>query len=144
VAACFLALAGCAPEYGDYGYAISDSTVAAPRKPATRRIPGPSQVLLTPEQKPDCDADAAVAEKAQSPPTRVARREQEGRPAGTSDASSAQTAIAPPQPDANVDMALRIKLEYERECYKQAESRVRERLQRLQAWTAEAIKASGR
>lgn len=143
VGALVLALAGCAPDYVDYGYAVSDNVVAAPRKPpAAKRISAPSQALLTPEHKPDCEADAAVAERAKSPPTRVARREGEEAPANTSDVSDAQRPTPPSAADA--DLALRIKLEYERECYKQAEGRVRARLQQLQAWTAETIKASGR
>jgi len=143
-AACVLALAGCAPEYGDYGYAVSDSAIAAPKKPTTRRVPAPSQALLTPERKPDCEADAAIAETAQTAPARIARREREDASASASDVSDPQRPVAPPPPAAAADLALRIKLEYERECYKQAEGRVRARLQRLQAWTAETIKASSR
>jgi hypothetical protein len=37
-----------------------------------------------------------------------------------------------------------IKLEYERECYRKAEIRVRDRLKRLQAAAAETIKAVNR
>jgi hypothetical protein len=42
--------------------------------------------------------------------------------------------------DPDVDLALRIKLEYEKECYRQAEMRVREQLTRLQA----AVKSADR
>ena len=38
-------------------------------------------------------------------------------------------------------LALRIRLEYERECYRKAEMRVRVQLEQLQASTAETIKA---
>ncbi len=129
-----LALAGCAPEYDDYAYAVSDAAVAAPRKPAGRRMPAS---LLTPERKPDCEPDAAMAQKA--PPARVAQRERED---GAATAAGMTYAQQPPAADA--ELALRIRLEYERECYKQAEGRVRARLQKLQAWTAETIKAPAR
>jgi hypothetical protein len=46
-----------------------------------------------------------------------------------------------PRSETNADLALRIKLEYERECYRQAEARVREQLRKLQASTSETIKA---
>jgi hypothetical protein len=40
--------------------------------------------------------------------------------------------------DANADLALRIKLEYERECYRQAEVRMRDRVKQLQTSTKAA------
>ncbi len=43
----------------------------------------------------------------------------------------------------NAVLALRIKLEYERECYRQAERRVRAQLLSLQALVADATKAHG-
>ena len=119
-----LALAGCAPEYDGYAYAVSDTAVAAPRKPAVRRMPAPDAALLAPERKPDCEPDAAIAQKAQ--PARVARREREDGAANAAEMTDAQ-----PLPAADADLALRIRLEYERECYKQA-------------WTADTIKASAR
>ena len=39
----------------------------------------------------------------------------------------------PTQSDPNKELATRIRLEYDRECYKQAEKRVRSQLERLQA-----------
>jgi hypothetical protein len=43
--------------------------------------------------------------------------------------------------DPNADLALRIKLEYERECYRQAEARMRDRVKQLQA-SSKAAKGS--
>jgi hypothetical protein len=43
--------------------------------------------------------------------------------------------------DGNADLALRIKLEYERECYRQAELRVRRQLKALQAAVSEEVAA---
>jgi len=50
--------------------------------------------------------------------------------------------MVPPGPaaDRDVELAARIKLEYERECYRQAELRVRERLRQLQSSVGETIK----
>jgi hypothetical protein len=56
---------------------------------------------------------------------------------------SASAAMVPPSPDADrsAELALRIKLEYERECYRQAEKRVRDRLRQLQGSVSETIKS---
>lgn len=43
-------------------------------------------------------------------------------------------------PDQNSDLALRIKLEYDKACYQQAEERTRERLNRLQSALAAKFK----
>jgi hypothetical protein len=43
--------------------------------------------------------------------------------------------------DGNADLALRIKLEYERECYRQAELRTRRQLKALQAAVSEEVAA---
>ena len=58
----------------------------------------------------------------------------------------ASAATVPPSPDAdrNAELALRIKLEYERECYRQAEMRVRERLHQLQSSIGETVKSVNR
>jgi hypothetical protein len=52
----------------------------------------------------------------------------------------------PPSPEVerNAELALRIKLEYERECYRQAEMRVRERLHQLQSSIGETVKSVNR
>jgi hypothetical protein len=64
------------------------------------------------------------------PPKPACEETADGRSAGASSTTKA-------------DLALRIKLEYERECYRQAETRVREQLLSLQAAVADARKAHG-
>jgi hypothetical protein len=111
-----LALAGCAPDYDAYTDAVSERAVTRPKKHvAAKPVPLPNQALLAPQRQPDCEAEMADAQRLAS--------------------------LAPLEPDANADLALRIKLEYERECYRQAEMRVRDRLQKLQASTTDTIKA---
>jgi len=118
-ALCALALGACAPEYKDYGYAASPSSAPRPVKAARRpTLVPPSAELLAQPRQPSCEAELADARKMAS--------------------------LAPPPPDANAELALRITLEYERECYKQAEARLRAQLQTLQAWTVETVKASKR
>ena len=117
VVICALALAGCAPAYSHHTEGVSDSPVGSKRQTAKKAIPLPSQALLVPVRKPDCEGAEQPA------------------------SSDAAAAVVPPQPETNTDLALRIKLEYERECYRQAESRVRERLQKLQASASETVKA---
>jgi hypothetical protein len=46
-----------------------------------------------------------------------------------------------PQGEVDADLALRIKLEYERECYRRAEARVRRQLRALQAAVKENVEA---
>ena len=95
---------------------VSTPPAAAPApKVAAKPIPLPAQALLTPHRQPDCESDLPDGQKVAS--------------------------LAPLQPDANADLAMRIKLDYERECYRQAELRVRESLQKLQTSTGATIKA---
>lgn len=107
-------------------------------------MPAPSQALLTPEHEPTCESDPVITDKARQAPTRVAKLQREETSAHASYVSDAQQSATPVQPATDADLALRIKLEYERECYKQAEGRVRARLQKLQAWTADIAKTSNR
>lgn len=132
VGMCLLAMGGCAPGYDDYADA-SDRPVSGARRvaaaattsPPRRPIQPPAYALVEPTPKPDC--------------------ENPDRPSGLGAAGGQQTASISPQPPSSdgEELAQRIKLEYEKQCYKQAEQRVRERLQGLQAWTAETMKASG-
>ena len=115
---CALALAGCAPAYSDY-HDISDGSVSRPNRQAAKKtIPLPSQALLASPGKPDCEG--AGQQLASADPSAV---------------------VVPPKPESNPELALRIKLEYERECYRQAETRVREQLRKLQASASDTIKA---
>src|SRR5262245_59273446 len=118
---CALFFAGCAPVYSDYTEGVSEGPVTRPRRDAAKKsartsIPVPSEALLAIPAKPDCEA------------------------AGQQLASTA--GVPSPSPtEKNADLALRIKLEYERECYRQAEVRVREQLRKLQASASETVRA---
>ena len=121
VALCALSLAGCAPVYGDYSEIATDGPRSGPRRQAAKKsarasIPLPNQTLLAVPAKPDCEAGGQQL---------------------------ASTAAVPPSPpsEKNADLALRIKLEYERECYRQAEIRVREQLRKLQASASDTVRA---
>jgi hypothetical protein len=74
----------------------------------------------------------------------VARREAllrtPPRPACETDAPDKQRDAGAAPNGAEASLALRIKLEYERECYRQAEKRVREQLRALQAAVVKAGK----
>jgi len=62
------------------------------------------------------------------------------RPACEAEPPAKQEAGAAPN-SAEANLALRIKLEYERECYRQAEMRVRRQLKALQAAVSEEVAA---
>ena len=118
VVICALALTGCVPAYSNYTESFSDGPVAGSKRQAAKKaVPLPSQALLAPQGTPDCES--------------------KGQQLASTDASVAMA----PRPETNADLALRIKLEYERECYRQAEARVRDQLRRLQASASETIKA---
>ncbi len=120
VVVCALALTGCVPAYSHHTERLSDGPVAASkRQVAKKAVPLPSQALLAPQATPDC----------------------EGKGQGQQLASTDASAAVAPRSETNADLALRIKLEYERECYRQAEARVREQLRKLQASASETIKA---
>ncbi len=120
VVVCALALTGCVPAYSHHTERLSDGPVAASkRQVAKKAVPLPSQALLAPQATPDC----------------------EGKGQGQQLASTDASAVVAPRPETNADLALRIKLEYERECYRQAEARVRQQLRKLQASASETIKA---
>ena len=113
-AVCAATLAGCAEGPYDDYHRVPTSMNTA-RRSATR-IPLPDRALLTAQPAPDC----------------------EGKPA----TPDADTSTQPSDP--NADLAFRIKLEYERECYRQGEIRARDRLRGLQESTAETVKATRR
>ena len=115
IAVCGATLVGCAEyPYDDYDMSPTASINTARR--SRTRIPLPDRALLTAQPEPDCEVKPTAPDAAKS---------------------------AEPS-DPNADLALRIKLDYERECYRKAEMRVRDRLKRLQASTAETIKAVNR
>lgn len=148
---CAGALTACAPEYSEYSdyrpRAASSAAAAAAKKSQRPEIPLPDRALLTPQPAPDCDS--APPQTAEAAPRRLANNSaaQSQNPAGASDATGSGAAATPDaavQSDPNAELALRIKIEYERECYRRAEVQVRDRLQKLQASTSETIKSVNR
>ena len=125
------ATSGCAPPYhGD--------DFPRPRTRSQSRVPLPKAALLAPQAAPDCgEAKTADARPAAGNSKRMA---------SAAVPEPASSATVPPSPDAdrNAELALRIKLEYERECYRQAEMRVRERLHQLQSSIGETVKSVNR
>ena len=123
---CALLLGGCATQelkvddvYGGYYPANSADSVASKRVAKVKpKAAPPDRALLETPPEPDCGVQ-------KSP----------GRP---QTASAATQSIPDSAGDPNADLALRIKLEYERECYRQAEARTRDRLKQLQ--TSKAAK----
>ena len=129
LAACAVALVGCAPEFDHYAMRTASSAVAPRNASAKPKIPLPDRALLEPQAEPDCG----------SAPVQ--------RAAGRSTATAAMTTPALAEGggnDPNAELALRIRLEYERECYRQAEIRVRDRLKQLQMSTTQTMRTIDR
>ena len=125
---CTATLVGCA-EYSGHTdsmpRAISTTThrsAIASRKP---KIPLPDRALLKPQDEPDCGLQVA-----QQAPNNDERTATSGMETGT---------ISRDGPSA--ELAQRIALEYERECYRMAEARVRARLRQLQFSMARMARA---
>ena len=117
-ALCGPLLVGCAGMCGEYDDGRSDprhGRASHSLAAAFRTLA--QQARLASPPKAECEEEAAAAEK--------------------------KAAQAPAERDANAELALRIRLEYERECYRQAELRVRKQLQALQSAAREAVKAAG-
>jgi hypothetical protein len=138
-----VAVGGCAPVYHDPEPVMFDAAAVGPRSSsrAKPRVALPSAGLLKPQAPPDCgEAIAADPRPAARDPNRVTT---------AAIAEPASTARMLPSPDAEQvdrtgELALRIKLEYEAECYRQAEARVRERLHQLQSSISETVKSVNR
>jgi hypothetical protein len=107
-----LSLVGCAQVFNIASRITSTASAGTSRQESDPRVPLPDRALLAAQPEPDCEVKAAT--------------------------SGEERGVAPSDP--NADFALRIRLEYERECYRKAEMRVRARLEQLQASTAETIK----
>ena len=128
-------LGGCAQDFDeDYGVYYSGDP-ATPRRTAKIKskipqIPLPDRALLETPAEPDCGAAQG--------PRRPGRPESATATAGLATPAAAEEGAAN---DTNAELALRIKLEYERECYRQAEARMRDRLKQLQASTTQTVKA---
>lgn len=122
------ALGGCAPELSDYYETSYTSSSSAQRSASAKpKIPLPDTALLKAQPVPDCD----------SPRTERANKDRRVDTASLAKPTIPEDTGADP----NADLALRIKLEYERECYRQAETRVRERLNALQTSTSQTMGA---
>jgi hypothetical protein len=118
--------------------------------PEPERIPLPKQALLQPEPEPGCTAEASGPEThGDLRPSALRHARAAMLAAGASDAPRMPTTAVSGQSDSvaqadpNLALSQRIKLEYERDCFRRAEIRTRERLQKLQqavAVTAKAVK----
>jgi hypothetical protein len=118
--------------------------------PEPARIPLPKQALLTREPEPGCTAQAAAPETHGDlrPPALHHAPAAMFAAAGASDsprlpvmAASGQSDGALAQADPNLGLAQRIKLEYERDCFRRAEQRTREKLLKLQQAVAVPARA---
>ena len=99
--------------------------IVAPLLVANAKIPLPDRALLKPQDEPDCGLQVA-----QQTPNNDERAATSGMETGS---------ISRGGP--NTELAQRIALEYERECYRMAEARVRARLKQLQFSMARMAKA---
>jgi hypothetical protein len=109
----------------------------------------PSRALLTPQPEPGCEepkSTASNAQPAKADPRRLASADAADESARVAQAPGESTAAAagtpPATKGADASLALRIKLEYERECYRQAEARTRNRLHQLQGSVDATVKAA--
>jgi len=103
---------------------------ASPRS-AKLVVPLPERALLQPQSEPGCELKAS--------------QEEGGEP---SIRSGGQLPAPPPesyrklgQVDSNAALGLRMRLEYERDCFRRAEIQARDRLHQLQAAVGETIKS---
>jgi len=139
-------LLGCAAEY-------SQQSNSTPTKPA---IPLPNQALLTPQPEPGCtlktselDSDKGQVPGEEHKPARVANlaagersstaMTSDGAPSVPGTAARPNPALVQTNPDAS--LAERVKLEYERDCLRRAEARVREKLAQLQSAVRKTARA---
>ena len=133
-------LFGCAREFSDE----SHRELAA----GQTRIPLPRQALLERQRDPGCTSETsglALRElqprKSSHAPTRLANHS--NMSIARSDVPAAPIVSTPDNTLAQVDatLAQRIKLEYERDCFRRAEARVRQRLLQLQVAVGATVKA---
>jgi hypothetical protein len=140
------ALLGCAADYHQKGTQTLQSKLD---------IPLPTQALLKPQPEPICGLEAS--QRANDPdraqgtpaPTRAANPPAHER-SHRSDASvdptpasgiASQKEVTVIETGSVESLTLRVKLEYERNCFQRAEEHVREKLQRLQTEVATTIRA---
>src|SRR5262245_17882874 len=121
VSLCAFLLLGCASEYGQQ--------VGKPRSTKVE-IPLPERALLQPQGEPGCELKASQEEGGEG-------AEQRGKPLPHPPAESNRKLG---QVGSNAALGLRIKLEYERDCFRRAEIQARDRLHQLQAAVGKTIK----
>lgn len=97
--------------------------------------------LLMPADPPECGSSGIATASNPEP-----REREASKPAAGGDERNASSAAPSPASNAGAnqqptELEVRIALEYERACFKQAEARVREQLQKLQRSVGETIKA---
>ena len=134
-------LFGCAREFSDE----SHRELAA----GQTRIPLPRPALLERQRDPGCTSETSGLDlrelqprKSSHAPTRLANHS--NMSIARSDVPAAPIVSTPDNNTlAQVDatLAQRIKLEYERDCFRRAEARVRERLRKLQVAVGATVKA---
>jgi len=132
-------LLGCEAEYSQHD--------GSPRS-AKLVIPLPERALLQPQGEPGCESSQEeVGEGADQrgkplPPrsTNFADHEPSVRSGGQPPAPSSEPNRKLGQVDPNAALGLRIRLEYERDCFRRAEMQARDRLNRLQAAVGKTIK----
>jgi hypothetical protein len=121
VSLCAFLLLGCTSEYSQQGS----------NPPSTRlAISLPERALLQPQDEPGCELKASQKEGGEG-------AEERGKLQPQSPADSSRKLG---QVDSNAALGLRIKLEYERDCFRRAEIQARNRLHRLQAAVGKTIK----
>lgn len=140
-----LALFGCAGEYSQQVY----------RAPAPKKsVALPDRALLERQAEPDCTLRTSQVHGRPhgigQTSTRIASLATERQSDGSvllesvapsaGDVSQGNRAVAQADPN----LVQRIKLEYERDCYRRAEMRVRQRLRRLQEAVEASARAAGR
>lgn len=149
--------AGCGPEYDEEHSALSmapaqkSSRGMADRSTASRSIP--LQALLVSAKAPDCEAPKRTPEAAIIEYRPTASKSSNGRKVAAinqkmvaTDANRGSAFVSSPQaaPKAQdaaaTELEARVKLEYERACYKQAEAATRARLSKLQTTMREFVK----
>jgi hypothetical protein len=112
-------LLGCAAEYSQQDSSTRSAKVV---------IPLPERALLQPQGEPGCELKASQEVGGEG-------AEQRQPPVPPSGSNRRQGQV-----DSNAALGLRIKLEYERDCFQRAEMQARDRLHRLQAAVGKTIK----
>lgn len=137
-AAAALLLAGCQEE--GHRYDFDPAVISARAKKTASRTPDLREAkidaaLLKAPKEPTCEEKTSGVESdVKRPPVKLA----------SANAEEKVAVQVPTQSDPNKELATRIRLEYDRECFKQAEKRVRAQLEKLQTEVKGRTVASSR